>query len=115
MRANDTNVDVEVDTLALRAALAGTAAAITEIKHLLRRTWTRPMAVEQRALCALREKATLVCILRAYQRGRHHLSAPMRRGAYPGMKWDPVEYHRRAAEHAAQRFGLRAPATEISP
>jgi hypothetical protein len=112
MRANDTSV--EVDTLALRAALAETAAAIVEIKRALRRTWTRPMADEQRALCRLKEKATLLCILRAYRRGRWHLVRPMRRGAYPGMKWDPVEYHRSRAEHAAQRFGLRAFAAEVS-
>jgi len=109
MRTND--IEVEVDTLALRAALADAAAAITDLKRMLRRTWTRPMAVEQRALCALAEKATLLCILRAHLRGRQHLQRPMRRGSYPGMKWDPVAYHRQAAAHAAVRFALGSPAS----
>ena len=45
------------------------------------------MADEQRALWALKDKATLLCILRAHLRGRHHLRAPMRRGWYPGKIW----------------------------
>lgn len=110
MRANE--IEVEVDIPALRAALAETAAAITQLKQPLRRTWTRPMAAEQRELWALKEKATLLCVLRATLRGRRHLQAPMRRGASPGMKWDPEAYHRQAAEHAVRRFGLAAPVAE---
>jgi hypothetical protein len=109
MRANEFENEVEVDISALRAALAETAAAITRLKQQLRRTWTRPMAAEQRELLSLKEKATLLCILRAFVRGRRHLQAPMRRGASPGTRWDPEAYHRQAAEHAARRFGLVSP------
>jgi hypothetical protein len=108
MRANEFEIEVEVDISALRAALAETAAAITRLKQQLRRAWTRPMAPEQRELLALKEKATLLCILRAFLRGRRHLLAP-RRGASPGTRWDPEAYHRQAAEHAARRFGLVSP------
>ena len=109
-------IEIEVDTCALGASLAATAADIRELKNILRRTWTRPMAGEQRALHELAHKATLLCILRAFLRGRHHLQRPMRRGAYPGMKWDAAAYHRQAAEHAAERYGLRRPAaTEAVP
>lgn len=104
MRANEFEIEVEVDISALRAALAETAAAITDIKKLLRRTWTRPMAAEQRALWALKDKATALCILRAFLRGRHHLERPMRRGWYPGRNWDPAAYHRSAAERAAEWY-----------
>jgi hypothetical protein len=103
-------IEIEVDIHALRLSLAETAAEIRELKRTLRQTWTRPMAVEQRALHELAQQATLLCILRAYLRGRHHLQRPMRRGAYPGMKWDAAAYHRQAAEHAAERYGLRRPA-----
>jgi hypothetical protein len=106
---------IEVDTMVLRAALAETAAALIEIKRQLRRSWTRPMASEQRALAALKEKATLLCILRAYLRGRHHLRRPPRRGYSPGSGWDPVAYHRDAAERAVHRFRLQASAAQVSP
>jgi len=112
MRANEFEIEVEVDIFALRAALAETAAAITSLKQQLRLTWTRPMAAEQRELWALKDKATLLCILRAFLRGRRHLKSPPRRGASPGMKWDPAAYHRQAAEHAARRFGLASPVAE---
>jgi hypothetical protein len=114
MTAN--SIAMDIDLFALRVALAETGAAITELKLLLRRTWTRPMAAEQRMLSALKEKATLLYILRAYLRGRHHLQRPMRRGSWPGMTWDPDAFHRQAAERAVARFDLARPATsEVAP
>ena len=86
MRANEFEIEVEVDIFALRAALAETAAAITGLKQQLRRTWTRPMAAEQRELWALKDKATLLCILRAFLRGRRHFS-PAAAGSVAGQKW----------------------------
>lgn len=47
---------------------------IREVKKQLRSTWTKPMANEQYQLIALKRKATELCILRAWMRGRNHLS-----------------------------------------
>jgi hypothetical protein len=105
---------IDIDTIALRAAIAETAAAIIDLKQQLRRTWTRPMAAEQRALWALKDDATMLYILRAHLRGRFHLQQPPRRSSWPGMTWDQLEFHRQAAERAAARFGLRSAATEVS-
>ncbi|HRG99868.1 MAG TPA: hypothetical protein PLR99_26665, partial [Polyangiaceae bacterium] len=44
------------------------------LKVLLRATWTRPMAEEQRHLARLRRRITDLCVLGAHLRGRFHLA-----------------------------------------
>lgn len=95
-----------IDVPALRALLIDTAAQIRAVKSQLRTTWTRPMHREQRELWALKDKATLLCILRAYVRGRYHLRAPRRRGRSPDVEWNQERVHRTAAARAAERYDL---------
>ncbi len=52
-----------------------------ELKRLLRARWTRPMADEQRELCRLKHRATELCALRAFARGRFHLQKAPRDAA----------------------------------
>jgi len=46
---------------------------IREVKKELRSPWTKPMAHLQYELIDLKHRATELCILRAWARGRHHL------------------------------------------
>ena len=95
----------DIDVPALRAALRDTALAIIAVKRRLRSPWTEPMAHQQRQLLALKDKATQLCILRAYLRGRYHLQRPPRRIAATAP-WDRQAFHRTAAAHAADRYQL---------
>lgn len=63
---------------------------IREVKKELRSTWTRPMDSFQLELIKLKHKATELCILRAWVRGRHHLP--------------DVEYCREIAERVAVQY-----------
>lgn len=74
------------------------------LKDRLRRTWIEPMGEVQQALVRLKWKITQLCILRAWQRGRHHLQKPLRAGSYPGMKWDRDAFHARIAAEAARPY-----------
>jgi hypothetical protein len=65
---------------------------IREVKTQLRSTWTKPMANEQYELIGLKRKATELCILRAWHRGRHHLP--------------DAEYCQKIAEELAPRYEL---------
>src|SRR5262249_15581956 len=89
-----------IDLPALKALLNETAGAIRRLKIPLRARWTRPMAEEQRELHLLKGKATLLCILRAFLRGRCHLAR------LPDDKLERVAYHAEMARRAADRYGL---------
>lgn len=74
---------------------------ITGLKRLLRTTWQRPMAGEQRELERLKLRATELCALRAFSRGKLHVRrAP--RGARSA--WDALLYHRRIAERLGPSY-----------
>ena len=76
---------------------------ITGLKRTLRRAWPRPMAEEQRALERLKQRATELCALRAFARGRLHLRrAP--RGASSG--WDALAHHRRIAQRLGPSYAI---------
>lgn len=85
----------DIDLPALRGLLKQTATEIAALKGVLRRTWTRPMAVEQRTLCSLKRQATGLCVLRALMRGRYHLTGADR------------EHHQKVAEQVADRYQLK--------
>ena len=87
----------------LRADIRALAARIRELKQVLRARWTRPMAGEQRELCRLKLRATELCALSAFARGRHHLRLPPR-GA--PSDWSAPEYHRRIAERLAPSYAV---------
>ncbi len=63
-----------VDRIRLRRDLVASAARSKALKALLRATWQRPMAEEQRALAELRKVITGLCALAATLRGRSHLA-----------------------------------------
>jgi hypothetical protein len=92
-----------VDTAVVRRLLRDNTDKSRELKRLLRAPWTRPMAAEQRALCALRRKTTMLCVVRALSRGRYHLRKPPR--DLTG-DWNQARYHRGVADRAIERYGL---------
>ena len=53
------------DIRRLKHDLCAAALRARALKAVLRTTWTRPMADEQRALCQLAARVTRLCILRA--------------------------------------------------
>lgn len=101
-------MNTEIDIGRLLADLTACAREAVSLKTVLRATWTRPMADEQRALARLRRRATELCVLRAFSRGRRHLQKPMREGAYPGMKWEREAWHVRVAERVAKDYAITA-------
>jgi hypothetical protein len=86
-----------IDLPALRGLLTLTETEIAETKTLLRRTWTRPMAAEQRTLVALKLRATHLYVVRALMRGRLHMQQRDR------------AHHEQLAEHAIDRYRLGHP------
>ena len=65
---------IDIDVSSLHSELTELANQAKSLKKLLRATWTRPMADEQRKLVFLRRRITDACILRAMMRGRKHLA-----------------------------------------
>jgi len=63
---------MRLDTTRLGHDVAHLASTCTDLKKLLRTTWTRPMAEEQRAHARARRRATELLVLLAHARGRIH-------------------------------------------
>jgi hypothetical protein len=89
-----------IDLSKLKQLMDETVGSIRRLKSVLRAPWLRPMAVEQRDLCQLKQKATLLYILRASLRGRCHLSR------LPDPSLDRAAYHAEMARRAADRYGV---------
>lgn len=88
----------------LRADIHAISSQILALKRLLRAPWLRPMADEQREHAKLKGRATELCALRAFVRGKLHLQrAP--RGA--GSDRSASEYHRRIAERLGPSYATR--------
>ena len=90
------------------------------LKGLLRATWVRPMAEEQRHLARLRRRITDLCFLRAQLRGRFHLDRAPREGHAEGHAeghheghhegvWDRAAWHAEVAARVARELGLPWP------
>ncbi len=62
-----------IDGPKLRADLGVLAHDCRALKNVLRETWTRPMADEQRRLARLKRRVTELCVLRAWSRRRFHV------------------------------------------
>lgn len=73
------------------------------------------MAEEQRQLLRLRRRITDLCVLVAHLRGRFHLQAPLREGAYPGMTWDRAAWHAEVAARLARELGIEIPTKDSGP
>src|SRR5262249_51864997 len=83
-----------IDVRRLRRDIASVSEEIRTVKRLLRQTWTRPMADEQRGAARLARRATEMCVLRARMRGRWHVTSS-------DPEWDRAAWHARIAERVA--------------
>jgi hypothetical protein len=95
-----------IDLKRLRQDVASAGARCRELKLVLRHTWTRPMADEQRALAHAARRATELCVLLAQRRGRWHL-APPRDGS-----WDREKEQTRIAERVLRDYAVADEAHE---
>jgi hypothetical protein len=95
-----------LDLKRLRRDLAFACARCRELKLMLRRTWTRPMADEQRALAHAAWRVTELCVLLAQRRGRWHLAPPR------DASWDREKEHTRIAERVLGDYTLPDQACE---
>ena len=87
-----------LDTKKLRADLRALARECRALKDLLGRTWTRPMADEQRHLARLRWRVTELCVLRAWSRGKRHC------GQRPDAADEGAAWHAKIAERVAKDY-----------
>ena len=94
---------LEMNRRALRADIRDISARIRELKAALRATWQRPMAAEQRELCRLRQRATELCVLSAFSRGKLHVKRAPHGAPTP---FDAQQYHARIAERLAPGYSL---------
>jgi hypothetical protein len=92
-----------IDRGRLLADLQDHSAQIRTLKRALRTRWLRPMADEQRELWRLKRRATELCALSAFTRGRFHLVRPPRGAA---SDWNAAVYHRRVAERLGASYAL---------
>lgn len=102
--------NMHIDDSRLRADMALLAKDARALKLVLRSTWTRPMAEEQRRLSRVRRRMTELCVLRAWSRGHCHVTRAPRDGAYPGMTWDREAWHTAIAARVARDYA--APSEE---
>lgn len=86
-----------------RADLLELCERIRELKRMLGVRWQAPMVAEQRELQRLKLRATELCALRAFARGKLHRTHPPR-GAAPD--WEAIAYHRRIWERVAPSYTL---------
>lgn len=90
----------------LGADLRAISAEIKALKRALRASWSRPMAVEQREHARLKLRATELCALTAFSRGKLHVSRPPHGAA---ADWNAALYHQRIAERLAPSYTLALP------
>lgn len=103
-----------IDIRRLRCDIASASMQCSELKQVLRRRWTRPMADEQRALARVSRQVTELCVLLARTRGRWHVTAPPRAVRDAGAAWDREAYHAQIAERVALDYALGAGASAAS-
>jgi hypothetical protein len=96
-------INIDIHHPALRADLVAISQEIRDLKRLLRARWTRPMADEQRELCTLKRRATELCALRAFARGRFHLQKAPRDAA---NGWNALLYHQRIVERLGPSYTI---------
>jgi hypothetical protein len=91
----------EIDLHLLRADIRALSEQIRALKRELGARWTRPMADSQRARQQLKRRATELCALRAFSRGKLHV-----RNAPHGARCacDPLVFHQRLAERIGPSY-----------
>jgi hypothetical protein len=92
---------LDIDYPSLRRDLRMGEGQIRALKRVLRVRWQRPMAAEQRELCRLKLRATELCALVAFTRGKLHVRVPPR-GA--PLDWGAALYHRSIAERLGPSY-----------
>ena len=94
-------MNLDINLCLLRADIRAIALEIRALKRELGARWTRPMADSQRALQRAKLRATELCALAAFSRGKLHLrKAPHG----PGCACEPLVYHRRIAERLGPSY-----------
>ena len=104
-----------IDFGKLKGDIAELVAACTEAKRLLRTTWVRPMAEEQRRLCRHRRRVTELLVLLARSRGSLHVIAAPRAVRDAGCAWDALAYNQRIAERVALDYVVEGPGRATTP
>ena len=94
---------MHINTALLCADIRAIAGQIKALKAVLGTRWQRPMGSEQREKCRLKERATELCALRAFARGKLHRQKPPR-GA--PSDWSAMTYHQRIAERLGPSYSL---------
>ena len=87
----------------LSADIRAISSQIRALKRALRAPWQRPMQPEQRQLELHKLRATELCALAAFSRGRLHLTRPPHGAA---SDWDALTYHRRVLERLGPSYVL---------
>ena len=82
------------------------AAESRAVKAILRATWTRPMADDQRRLARIRRQTTELCVLRAFARGRLHVRSAPSGIAVGDPPWDAAAWHSRIASRVAKDYAI---------
>jgi hypothetical protein len=95
---------MNIDKIRLRADIAELARDAKVTKALLRTTWTRPMADEQKKLVCIRRQATILHVLLAWTRGKKHVTTPINDNWYTGRPYDEATWHTIVAERAAKDY-----------
>lgn len=95
------DINLNLDHHLLRADIRAISEEIRALKRELGARWARPMADSQRALQRAKLRATELCALAAFSRGKLHLrKAPHG----PGCACEPLVYHRRIAERLGPSY-----------
>lgn len=94
---------MNIDRQRLKADLRATARECRDVKDVLGATWTRPMKEEQQRLARLRLRATELCVLAAWLRGRRHVRhvTALRRTDEELETWHAAVAARVAKEYAS--------------
>jgi len=95
---------IDIDRGHFLADLRELTARIRELKGLLGERWQRPMAPEQRELLRQKLRATELCALRAFARGKLHGRSGL---ADASAMSAALEYHRRIAERLGPIYSQR--------
>jgi hypothetical protein len=93
-----------IDRRHFAADLLEITGRIRHLKRGLGARWERPMAAEQRELYQLKLRATELCVLRAFTRGKLHVRW---RESNDAAASEELEYHRRIAERLGPVYSIR--------
>ncbi len=92
-----------IDTNRLKHDIEQLIAECTDLKSVLRATWTKPMADEQRRHLAVRRRLTERFVLLAHTRRKQHITHRPR-SLPEGEEWNVIEHNTRIAERLAPDY-----------